>query len=71
MDISVVDTGKYRKLVLTGEISRPSPVRATLERIYVGGLEITYVLMYFWTRAQEVVVYTGEGFETSGTTRPH
>jgi hypothetical protein len=50
MDISVLDTGKYRKLVLTGEISRPSPVRAALELIYVVGLEITYLFMYFWTR---------------------
>jgi hypothetical protein len=50
MDISVMDTGKYRKLVLTGEIWRPSTVRADLERIYVVGLEITYLLMYFWTR---------------------
>jgi hypothetical protein len=49
MDISVLDTGKYRKLVLTGEICRPSPVRAALELIYVVGLEITYLLMYFWT----------------------
>ncbi len=50
MDISVVDTGKYRKLVLTGEIYRPSPVRAVLESIYFVGLEITYLSMYFWTR---------------------
>jgi hypothetical protein len=48
MDISVMDTGKYRKLVLTGEIYRPSP--GALVRIYVGGLEITYLLMYSWTR---------------------
>ena len=71
-----MDTGKYRNLVLTGEIYRPSRGRGYLElmvefssnnhlkklsvvqsdrpkhvylnpRIYVLGLEITYLLMYF------------------------
>ena len=51
MDISVLDTGKYRKLVLTGEICRRWRGRSGLERIYVEGLEITYLLMYFWTRS--------------------
>ena len=50
-DISVMDTGKYRKLVLTGEICGPWWGSPGLERIYVLDLEIVYLLMYFWTRA--------------------
>jgi hypothetical protein len=50
MDISVMDTGKYRKLVLTGHISTPRPGSPGPELIYVVGLEIVYLLMYFWTR---------------------
>jgi hypothetical protein len=46
-DISVMDTGKYRKLVLTGEICGPCPTCPGLGRIYVIGLEIVYLLMYF------------------------
>ena len=51
MDISVLDTGKYRKLVLTGGICRPSRGCPDGKRMYVLGLEITYLLMYFWTWA--------------------
>ena len=51
MDISVLYTGKYRKMGLTGQICRPWGGRSGLERIYVEGLEITYLLMYFWTRS--------------------
>ena len=51
IDISVLYTGKYRKLGLTGEICRPWRGRSGLERIYVEGLEITYLLMHFWTRS--------------------
>ncbi len=51
VDISVLDTGKYRKLVLTGKICRRWRGRSGLERIYVEGLEITYLLMHFWTRS--------------------
>ncbi len=51
MDISVMYNGKYSKLGLTGEICRPWRGRSGLERIYVEGLEITYLLMYFWTRS--------------------
>ena len=51
MDISVMDTGKYRKLVLTGEICGPWSGSPGLGRIYVIGLEIVYLLMYLWTRA--------------------
>jgi hypothetical protein len=46
MDISVMDTGKHRKLVLTGVFSRPWWGCSGLERIYVVGLKITYLLMY-------------------------
>jgi hypothetical protein len=45
-----MDAGKYRKLVLTGEIRGPSWGTPGLERTHVVGLEITYLLMYFWTR---------------------
>ena len=50
LDISVMDTGKYRKLVLTGEICGPWRGSPGLGRIYVIGLQIVYLLMYFWTR---------------------
>jgi hypothetical protein len=50
MDISVMDTGKYRKLVLTGHIRTPRPGSPGPELTYVVGLEIVYLLMYFWTR---------------------
>jgi hypothetical protein len=42
VDTSVMDTGKYRKLVLTGEIYRPWWGRPGLERIHVLGLEIIH-----------------------------
>jgi hypothetical protein len=45
-DISVLDTGKYRKLGLTGKICGPYPGTPGLGRIYVIGLEIVYLLMY-------------------------
>jgi hypothetical protein len=60
MDISMLDTGKYRKLVLTGYIWRPWPGGPGPELIYVLGLEIVYLLMYFWTRTkvtEHVVTY--------------
>jgi hypothetical protein len=50
MDISVMDTGKYMKLVFTGHIRTPRPGSPGPELIYVVGLEIVYLLMYFWTR---------------------
>ncbi len=51
IDISVMDTRKYKNLVLTGEICGPSWRWPDLERIYILGLEITYLLMYFWNRS--------------------
>ena len=46
-----MDTGKYRKLVLTGKICGPYPSAPGLGRIHVIGLEIVYLLMYFRTRS--------------------
>jgi hypothetical protein len=46
MDISVLDNGKYRKMVLTGVFCRPWEGRPDLERIHVLGLEIANLLMY-------------------------
>jgi len=44
-----MDNGKYRKLVITGMFYR-SWVRGEVPgRIYIVGLEIVYLLMYFWT----------------------
>jgi hypothetical protein len=51
MDISVMDTGKYRKLVITGYSCRPWAGCPGPQLIYVLGPEIVYLLMYFWTRA--------------------
>jgi hypothetical protein len=49
MDMSVMDTGKYRKLVINGYICRPWPGGPGPELMNVLGLEIVYLLMYFWT----------------------
>jgi hypothetical protein len=63
MDISVQDTGKYWKLVLTSVICRSGILvinefkRETLAGVsgsgknICPGLEITYLLMYLWTRS--------------------
>ena len=59
VDISVQDTGKSRKLVLTDVFCRSSPVRTGLARIYVASIEILCYLcisrpvhnrreFYFW-----------------------
>ena len=57
-DMSVMDTGKYRKLVLTGGIWGSCPGSPGLGRMHVIGLEIVYLLMYFWTRTTRTWFWT-------------
>jgi hypothetical protein len=54
VDISVLDTGKYRKLVITGGICGSCSGSPGLGRMYVIGLEIVYLLMYLWTRTSMI-----------------
>ena len=65
VDISVMDTEKYRKLVLTGEIWRPWRGQPGLERIHVEVLKLPiFRCIYRPSRPRQ-------GFEPSGTTGPH